>query len=124
MEQWTRHRAISHMQWTEARLNVAPVLQVCTLNICPQHVQLPMVAAHGLPFFLLLLPSGLPLPALLHQPLIGSPLGGAHLLEGRLGETAVGSAYRSLPVHGRLQGMLGNLCCCLVFGLHLFSYLQ
>lgn len=81
------------------------MLQVCTLNEGAQHVQLAMVAAHFLPFLVLLLPSGLPLPALLHQALIGFPLGFAHLLKGRLGETGMGSAYRSLPVHGRLQGM-------------------
>ena len=83
-----------------------------------------MVVAGDLPFLLPLLPSGLPLTALLHQALIGFPVGCAHLLKGRLSETAMGSAYCSLPVHGRLQGMLGNLCCCLVPSSHLFSYLQ
>lgn len=100
------------------------MLQVCTLSVSPQHVQAPMVATHDLPFLPLLLPSGLPVLALQHQALLGCPLSCAHLCEGRLSETAMGSAYGSLPVHGRLQSMLGNLCRCLVPGSHLFSYLQ
>lgn len=82
------------------------MLQVCTLNECAQHIQLAMVTAHDLSFLMLLLPVGLPFSALMHQALIGFPVGFAYLLKGRLGEAGVGSAYRSLPVQGRLHGML------------------
>ena len=99
------------------------MLQVCPLDECPKHVQLAVVVAHELPFLMLHFPFGLPFPALLHQALIGFPLGCALLLKGRLGEAGMGSAYRSLPVKGRGQGMPGSLCCCLVPGPCLMSYL-
>lgn len=82
------------------------MLQICALDECAQHIQSAMVTAHDLSFLMLLLPFGLPFPALMHQALIGFRLGFAHLLKGRLGEAGVGSAYRSLPVQGRLHGML------------------
>lgn len=99
------------------------MLQVCPLYERPKHIQLAVVVAHDLPFLMLLLPFGLSLPALLHQALIGFPLGSALLLKGRLGEAGMGSAYRSLPVKGRLEGMPGSLCCCLVPGPCFMSYL-
>ena len=100
-----------------------PMLQVCPLDECPKHIQLAMVVAHELPFLMLLLPFGLPFPAPSHQALIGFSLGCALLLKGRLGQAGMGSAYRSLPVKGRCQGMPGSLCCCLVPGPCLMSYL-
>lgn len=99
------------------------MLQVRTLDERPEHVQLAMVVAHHLPFLTLLLAFGLPFEAPLHQAPIGFPLGSALLLKGRLGEAGMGSAYCSLPVKGRSQGMPGSLCCCLVPGPCFMSYL-
>lgn len=67
-----------------------------------------MVVAHQLPIVVLLLPFGLPSMFLLHQPMLGIPVGLVHLLKGRSAQVGMGSAYRSLPVEGRLQGMLGS----------------
>ena len=103
-----------HRHSQEHHCNAVPVLHVCVLNKCLEHVQLPMVVAHQLPVVLLLLPLSLPAMAHLHQALLGLSLALVHLLEGRLGEVGVGSAYRSLPVQASLQGMLGSLCCLLV----------
>ncbi|KAA6419134.1 MAG: hypothetical protein FRX49_10874 [Trebouxia sp. A1-2] len=50
----------------------------------------------------------------LHQTMLGIPVGLVHLLKGRSPQIGVGSAYRSLPVKGRLQGMLGSSCCFLM----------
>ena len=100
------------------------MLQICTLNERSQHVKLPMVVAHDLPFLVLLLSFGLPILALQHQALIGFPLGFACLLKGSPGEAGTGSAYCSLPVQGRLEGMLGSLCCCLVPASRLLSCLH
>ncbi len=91
-----------------------PMLHVCAQSEGLQHVQLPMVVAHQLPIVVLLLPFGLPAMPHLNQPMLGIPTGLMHLLKGRSPQIGVGSAYRSRPVEGRLQGMLGSRCCFLV----------
>ncbi len=91
-----------------------PVLHVCAQSEGLQHVQLAVVVAHQLPIVVVLLPFGLPAMPHLHQTMLGISVGLVHLLKGRSPQVGVGSAYRSLPVEGRLQGMLGSSCCFLV----------
>ena len=99
---------------TESRPAPVPVLHVCAQSVGLQHGQLAMVVAHQLPIVVLLLPFGLSAMSLLYQPMLGIPISLVHLLKGRSPQIGVGSAYCSLPVEGRLQGMLGSRCCFLV----------